>query len=108
MNPILFNWVIENVLKNALDAIDGSGDIKIEVTEEKDNAIIDITDSGKGIPRSKQKTVFEPGYSTKKRGWGLGLTLAKRIMESYHNGKIFVKYSAPGKGTVFRISLPKT
>ena len=108
MNPILFNWVIENVLKNALDAIDGSGDIKIEVTEEKDNAIIDITDSGKGIPRSKQKTVFEPGYSTKKRGWGLGLTLAKRIMESYHNGKIFVKYSAPGKGTTFRISIPKT
>ena len=108
MNPILFNWVIENVLKNALDAIDGSGDIKIEVTEEKDNAIIDITDSGKGIPRSKQKTVFEPGYSTKKRGWGLGLTLAKRIMESYHNGKIFVKSSAPGKGAVFRISIPKT
>lgn len=108
MNPILFNWVIENVLKNALDAIDGSGDIKIEVTEEKDNAIIDITDSGKGIPRSKQKTVFEPGYSTKKRGWGLGLTLAKRIMESYHNGKIFVKSSAQGKGTTFRISIPKT
>ena len=107
MNPILFNWVIENVLKNALDAIDGSGDIKIEVTEEKDIAIIDITDSGKGIPRSKQKTVFEPGYSTKKRGWGLGLTLAKRIMESYHNGKIFVKYSVPGKGTTFRIIIPK-
>ncbi len=108
MNPILFNWVIENVLKNALDAIDGSGDIKISVTEEKDNAIIDITDSGKGISRSKQKTVFEPGYSTKKRGWGLGLTLAKRITESYHKGKIFVKNSAPGKGTTFRISIPKS
>ena len=108
INPVLFNWVVENVLKNALDAIDGLGNIKIEVIDEKDNAIIDITDSGKGITRSKQKTIFEPGYSTKKRGWGLGLTLAKRITESYHKGKIFVKQSSPGKGTTFRIVIPKT
>lgn len=107
MNVILFNWVIENLLKNALDAIDGIGDIKVEVTEDHNYAIIDVTDSGKGIARSKHKTVFEPGYSTKKRGWGLGLTLAKRITESYHKGKIFVKQSAPGKGTTFRIMLPK-
>ena len=108
MNVILFNWVIENLLKNALDAIDGIGDIVIKVEEDTEHAIIDISDSGKGIPRSKQKTVFEPGYSTKKRGWGLGLTLAKRITESYHKGKIFVKQSAPGKGTTFRIILPKS
>lgn len=107
MNPVLFNWVIENILKNALDAIDGAGDIVVKVEDDANNAIIDIIDSGKGIPRSKQKTIFEPGYSTKKRGWGLGLTLAKRITESYHKGKIFVKHSAPGKGTTFRIILPK-
>ncbi len=106
MNPVLFNWVIENILKNALDAIEGAGDISVKVEDDKNNAIIDITDSGKGIPRSKQKTIFEPGYSTKKRGWGLGLTLAKRITESYHKGKIFVKQSSPGKGTTIRILLP--
>jgi len=108
MNVILFNWVIENLLKNALDAIDGIGDITVKVEEDNQYAIIDISDSGKGIPRSKQQTVFEPGYSTKKRGWGLGLTLAKRITESYHKGKIFVKQSTPGKGTTFRIMLPKS
>ncbi|MBK8344295.1 MAG: HAMP domain-containing histidine kinase [Bacteroidetes bacterium] len=108
MNVILFNWVIENLLKNALDAIDGIGDIIIKVEQDDKFVMIDVTDSGKGIPRSKQKTVFEPGYSTKKRGWGLGLTLAKRITESYHKGKIFVKQSAPGKGTTFRIMLPKS
>lgn len=107
MNPILFNWVVENILKNALDAIEGLGDISITVTEDQTSAIIDITDTGKGIPKSKQRTVFEPGYSTKKRGWGLGLTLAKRITENYHGGKIFVKNSAQGKGTTFRIILPK-
>lgn len=107
MNPILFNWVVENILKNALDAIEGSGDIAVMVSEDATTAIIDITDTGKGIPKSKQRTVFEPGYSTKKRGWGLGLTLAKRITENYHGGKIFVKNSVQGKGTTFRIILPK-
>ncbi len=107
LNPVLFNWVIENLLKNALDAIEGSGDIDIHIIEEPDAAVIDITDSGKGIVKSKYKTVFEPGFSTKKRGWGLGLTLAKRIIENYHHGKIFVKSSMPGKGTTFRIILPK-
>ena len=106
MNVILFNWVIENLLKNALDAMEGVGEITVEIRTENDQAIIDISDTGKGIPRSKQKTVFEPRYSTKKRGWGLGLTLAKRIVESYHKGKIFVKTSIPGKGTTFRIQLP--
>lgn len=107
INPTLFNWVIENILKNALDAIEGSGDIHMHISETAKIVIIDITDSGKGIHKSKLTTVFEPGYSTKKRGWGLGLTLAKRITENYHKGKIFVKQSAPGKGTTFRIILPK-
>ncbi len=106
MNVILFNWVIENLLKNALDAMEGEGEITVDVTRDSKYAIIDVSDTGKGIPRSKQKTVFEPGYSTKKRGWGLGLTLAKRIIESYHEGKIYVKQSTPGKGTTFRILLP--
>lgn len=107
MNPTLFNWVTENLLKNALDAIEGSGDISVNIEEHGQVIYIDITDSGKGIPKSKFTTVFEPGYSTKKRGWGLGLTLAKRITENYHNGKIFVKSSLLGKGTTFRIILPK-
>lgn len=106
MNVILFNWVIENLLKNALDAMEGEGEITVDVARDSKYAIIDVSDTGKGIPRSKQKTVFEPGYSTKKRGWGLGLTLAKRIIESYHEGKIYVKQSTPGKGTTFRILLP--
>jgi signal transduction histidine kinase len=107
INPTLFNWVIENILKNALDAIEGSGDISLQIHETERSAIIDISDTGKGIQKSKFTTVFEPGYSTKKRGWGLGLTLAKRIVENYHNGKIFVKQSVPGKGTTFRIIIPK-
>jgi len=107
INPVLFNWVVENILKNALDAIEGSGDIAVHVSEDSTAAYIDITDTGKGIPKSKQQTIFEPGYSTKKRGWGLGLTLAKRITENYHSGKIFVKNSVMGKGTTFRIVVPK-
>ncbi len=86
--------------------MEGEGEITIDLTHDAQHAIIDVSDTGKGIPRSKQQTVFEPGYSTKKRGWGLGLTLAKRIVESYHKGKIFVKQSTPGKGTTFRIMLP--
>jgi len=106
INPTLFNWVIENLLKNALDAIEGNGSIEISTGATKQIVWIDISDSGKGIPKGKQGTVFEPGYSTKKRGWGLGLTLAKRIIDSYHSGKIFVKQSSQGKGTTFRIELP--
>ncbi|MBK6338384.1 MAG: HAMP domain-containing histidine kinase [Bacteroidetes bacterium] len=105
LNSALFEWVIENLLKNALDAIDGKGEIKIILKESNNESIIDVIDSGKGIERSKFKTVFQPGFSTKKRGWGLGLSLCKRIIETYHHGKIFVESSAVGKGTKFRIVL---
>lgn len=105
LNSALFEWVIENLLKNALDAIDGKGEIKIILKESNNESIIDVIDSGKGIERSKFKTVFQPGFSTKKRGWGLGLSLCKRIIESYHHGKIFVESSSVGKGTKFRIVL---
>ncbi|RHJ90168.1 sensor histidine kinase [Parabacteroides bouchesdurhonensis] len=107
MNDSLFAWVIENLIKNAVDAMEGHGEITFQV-EEKDKGVrIDIADTGKGIPKSKFKTVFNPGYTTKKRGWGLGLSLVKRIIESYHGGKIFVKSSELGKGTTFRIELRK-
>ena len=108
LNEPLFEWVIENLCKNAVDAMDGEGNIDISITEEKDVIIIDITDSGKGISKSKFKTVFKPGYTSKKRGWGLGLTLCKRIIEIYHKGKIFVKSSVICKGTTFRIILNKS
>lgn len=107
LNPPLFDWVIENLLRNALDAMDGQGSITVEVSEEEHVVNIDVTDSGKGIPSSKFKTVFQPGYTTKKRGWGLGLSLSKRIVEEYHSGKIFVKKSEEGKGTTFSIRLIK-
>ncbi len=107
INPHLFDWVIENLLRNALDAMDGRGSISAEVYEDSENVYVDITDSGKGIPSGKHKRVFQPGFTTKKRGWGLGLSLAKRIIEQYHSGKIFVKRSEEGKGTTFTISLPK-
>lgn len=103
--PPLFAWVIENLLKNALDAIGGSGDININIDQQAKQTILDISDSGKGIPPGKLKAIFRPGFSTKKRGWGLGLSLAKRIIEEYHGGKIFVKESQVGKGTTFRIIL---
>lgn len=106
INPALFEWVFENLLKNALDAMNGVGSIEISVFSEDKEVVIDVKDSGKGIPKSKFNTVFEPGYSTKKRGWGLGLTLTKRIVEKYHAGKIFVKESEPEAGTTFRIILP--
>ena len=107
LNVPLFDWVIENLLKNAVNAIEGKGSIKVEVgtNKVKDQIFIDITDSGKGIPRSKFATVFQPGYTTRKRGWGLGLSLTKRIVENYHRGHIFVKDSELGKGTTFRITL---
>ncbi|WP_298549693.1 HAMP domain-containing sensor histidine kinase [uncultured Parabacteroides sp.] len=107
MNDSLFAWVIENLTKNAVDAMEGQGEITFQV-EERDKVVrIDVTDTGKGIAKSKFKTVFNPGYTTKKRGWGLGLSLVKRIIESYHGGRIFVKNSEAGKGTTFRIELRK-
>jgi signal transduction histidine kinase len=107
INRHLFDWVIENIVRNALDALDGKGDIILSASEDEKFAIIDISDSGSGIPANKYKTIFEPGYSTKKRGWGLGLSLAKRIIESYHKGKIFVKNSTINEGTTFTIKIPK-
>lgn len=106
INAPLFNWVIENLLRNALDAMDGEGLIKATVTRENKLVQIDITDTGKGIPSSKQKLVFKPGFTTKKRGWGLGLSLAKRIIEEYHGGRIYVSRSEPNVGTTFTIKLP--
>ncbi len=107
LNVPLFDWIIENILKNAVNAMDGAGTITIDIKENlvKEQMIIDITDTGKGIPRSKFDTVFQPGYTTRKRGWGLGLSLTRRMVENYHNGQIFVKESELGKGTTFRIIL---
>jgi len=107
MNITLFEWVIENLCKNAIDAMNGKGSILIVLTDKVEKVFIDITDTGKGIPKHLQKTVFKPGFTTKKRGWGLGLSLAKRIVETYHQGKIFVKNSETEKGTTFRIILKK-
>ena len=103
----LFDWVIENLLKNALDAMEGKGYIKVDIRDDKKAVIIDVTDTGKGIARQNISKVFKPGFTTKKRGWGLGLSLSKRIVEQYHKGEIFVKQSEPGKGTTFRIVLRK-
>lgn len=107
LNSNLFQWVIENLLRNAVDAIEGSGSITIVVRDVGKNIIVDVEDTGKGIPKSKLKVVFSPGYTTKMRGWGLGLSLSERIIRKYHNGKIFVKSSVPDKGTTFRIILKK-
>ncbi len=108
INPPLFNWVVENIMRNALDALEeGTGTIKWEIHDHPHDVEIDISDTGKGIPPSKLKAVFEPGYTTKARGWGLGLSLAKRIIENYHKGKIHVKHSKMNEGTSFAIHLPK-
>jgi signal transduction histidine kinase len=108
LNNHLFDWVIENLIRNALDAMeDGQGTIAAHISEEANWVIVDISDTGKGIPVGKNKAVFQPGFTTKKRGWGLGLSLAKRIIENYHGGKIFVKDSVLGKGATFSIKLPK-
>ena len=107
INSPLFEWVIENICKNAVDAMSGVGDLTLRIHHEKDKAVIDITDTGKGIPKSKLSQVFTPGYTTKKRGWGLGLSLSQRIIENYHQGKIFVKQSELDVGTTFRIILPR-
>ena len=106
MNRPLFEWVIENICKNAVDAMKGKGTINIDILQDSDKyVIVDITDTGKGMEKNMYKRVFNPGFSTRPRGWGLGLTLAKRIIEGYHGGKIFVKNSEVGKGTTFRIVL---
>jgi anti-sigma regulatory factor (Ser/Thr protein kinase) len=107
VNKNLFSWVVENIIKNALDSMGNEGQISVHIEESPDSRLVhmDISDTGKGIPKSKQKRVFKPGYTTKSRGWGLGLTLAKRIIENYHNGRIFIKQSTQGKGTIFRITL---
>lgn len=102
----LIEWVMENLIKNAVDAMDSKGSITVTTAYDGDEAIIDVTDTGKGIPRNRQKTVFNAGFTTKQRGWGLGLTLARRIIEQYHRGRIFVLRSEPGQGTTFRITLP--
>lgn len=103
----LFEWVMENLIKNAVDAMEGSGSITVTTAvNSHGQPYVEVSDTGRGIPRKRQKTVFTPGYTTKKRGWGLGLTLAKRIIEQYHSGKIYVASSEPGRGTTFRIDLP--
>jgi two-component system, sporulation sensor kinase D len=107
INIPLFDWVLENLFKNAVNAIEGKGSIKITISGNKikKQVFIDVTDTGKGIPRSKFETVFRPGYTTRKRGWGLGLSLTKRMVENYHDGQIYVRESELGKGTTFRIIL---
>lgn len=107
LNAHLFSWVIENLVKNAIDAMGGNGKVSISVVEEKKHVIIDVSDTGKGIPKSHFKAVFNPGYTSKKRGWGLGLSLSKRIIRDYHKGKIFVRHSYAGRDTTFRIILKK-
>jgi len=103
----LFEWVIENLCKNAIDAMEGKGSITITAKEEPDCFCVEVSDTGKGIPKNRFSSVFTPGYTTKERGWGLGLSLAKRIVEEYHKGRIFVKNSEIGKGTTFRVELKK-
>lgn len=107
VNSALFEWVIENVSKNSIDAMEGSGEITITIAETEKHALIDISDTGKGIPKSAFNKIFNPGFTTKQRGWGLGLSLAKRIIEEYHNGKIFVRHSEVGKGSCIRIVMNK-
>ena len=107
VNASLFGWVIENICKNAVDAMSGTGTLTIKLLEDKNFVTIDVTDTGKGIPKSSWKSVFDPGYTTKERGWGLGLSLAKRIVTEYHKGKIYVSHSELNKGTTFHIEIPK-
>jgi K+-sensing histidine kinase KdpD len=108
VNAALFEWVIENLWKNALDAMNNMGEMSISIKDNHQYVYIDIMDTGKGIPKRKFQSIFKPGYTTKARGWGLGLSLAKRIIEIYHKGKIYVRYSEPGRGSTFRIVLRKS
>jgi len=105
LNVPLFEWVIENLCKNSIDAMDGSGKIYVNITKTDKECLIDVRDTGKGIERKNYKSIFTPGFTTKSRGWGLGLSLAKRIVEEYHNGKIYVKGSELNVGTTIRIVL---
>lgn len=107
VNRHLFAWVLENLIRNALDAMDGRGDLRLATAVDGDEVEITVVDSGKGVPPGKRRAVFRPGYTTKQRGWGLGLSLAKRIVEEYHGGRVFVKDSAVGKGSTFAVRLPK-
>lgn len=107
INAPLFEWVVENLCKNAIDAMNGQGTLTLRVADEPSYVSIDVEDTGKGIPKSNFKSVFSPGFTTKKRGWGLGLSLAKRIVEEYHKGRIYVKYSEVNKGTIFCVELKK-
>jgi len=107
INPPLFDWVMENLLKNAIDALDGQGEIAVNIKDAPDQVFIDVSDTGKGIIKKNIPLVFNPGFTTKKRGWGLGLSLSKRIIQQYHKGELFVKQSDLGKGTTFRIILKK-
>ena len=107
MNSSLFEWVVENLCKNAVDAMEGSGKIDLSLREEGNKVVLEVKDTGKGIRKKDIKNVFTPGFTTKQRGWGLGLSLAKRIVEEYHHGRIFVKSSELGKGTTFRVELTR-
>ncbi len=107
LSATLFDWVVENLLKNALDAMEGVGQISVEIAATGNQVTVDVTDTGKGISAANLSRVFDPGFTTKKRGWGLGLSLSRRIIEQYHGGQLFVKQSDPGKGTTFRIQLPR-
>lgn len=107
LSPVLLGWVIENLVKNSVDAMMGSGSIVIRLSETDKEAFIDVEDTGRGIPRNHFKTIFKPGYSTRERGWGLGLSLSKRIVEEYHRGKIFVRHSEQGRGSCMRVVLKK-
>jgi signal transduction histidine kinase len=107
LNSSLFSWVIENLCKNAIDAMNNAGTIQVSIVEKTDQFFIEVSDTGKGIPKAYFKSIFQPGFTTKKRGWGLGLSLAKRIVENYHKGKIFLKHSEINKGTTFKIILNK-
>jgi signal transduction histidine kinase len=107
LNPILFSWIIENIVKNAIDAMRGKGKLAVAIIVEGEFVKINVTDSGKGILKKQFKKIFEPGFTTKKRGWGLGLSLTKRIVEEYHDGRIKVLNSEVNKGTTFQISFRK-
>jgi signal transduction histidine kinase len=107
LSPVLLGWVIENLVKNSVDAMMGNGSIVIRLSETDKDAFIDVEDTGRGISRNHFKTIFKPGYSTRERGWGLGLSLSKRIVEEYHRGKIFVRHSEQGRGSCMRVVLKK-
>jgi hypothetical protein len=107
LNEELYSWTVENIVKNGIDAMKGKGELKIKLNSNEIFVLVEISDLGKGLTKNQFKTIFETGYTTKKRGWGLGLSLAKRIVEQYHGGKIKVLYSEVGKGTTFQIALKK-